>query len=165
VTAAIFGLVGVVIGAILSGAVSYGIEIRRERKDAIVGARIVSVEMQMFQVEIEAWIENRMIPEESDFRTDAWEQHKLALARNLPPPDWEMVEATYTWIHLLTTAPWPPGEIPAGKLAHFESIQSEVVGGVKSLEPLVEQMRPKVPWRIRRLRRRRIKQAQREAWS
>jgi hypothetical protein len=164
VTAAIFGLLGVAIGALLSGAVSYAIESRRERKDAIVGARIVSQEIQMFQADVESWIRNRAIPEELDLRTDAWEEHKLALARFLPPPDWEMVGATYTWIHLLTTDPWPPGAIPEAKLDFFEGIQSEVIGGVKSLEPLVEQMRPKVPWRIRQMRRRRVRQAQREAW-
>lgn len=161
---ALFGLAGVIVGALLSGLVSYIVESRREHKDAVVAARFVSEEIQMMQVDVEIWIQDRYVPETLNLRTDAWEQHNLALARTLPGPDWEMVAATYTWIHLLTTAP-RPGEILEKDLDHYEAIKSEVIGGVKTLEPLVEGMRPKVPWRIRYLRRRKVRKAQQEAWS
>jgi hypothetical protein len=163
VTEAIFGFVGVVVGALLSGAITILVDNRRERKDAIVAARLVSEEISMIQGEVESWITNRFVPEHLVLKHDAWETHKQILARSLPAPDWEMVAATYTWVHLLTTDP-RPGEIPEDSLDFFDSIKTAVSGGVISLEPLVEEMKVRVPLRIRRLRRRKVREAQRGAY-
>lgn len=162
-TEAIFGFVGVIVGALLSGATTMLIERRREGKDAIVAARLVSEEISMIQGEVESWITNRLVPERLVLKHDAWDTHKQILARSLPPPDWEMVCATYTWVHLLTTDPGP-GEISEKSIDFYESIKTEVSGGVISLEPLVEEMRIRVPRRIRRLRRQKVREAQRRAY-
>jgi len=163
-TAAIFGLLGVVIGALLSGLITLHIESRKERKEAMVAARFVHSELQMFQVDIENWIRDRYVPEDPDLQTEAWDQHSLALARGLPGGDWEMVAAGYLWVHLIRTEP-RPGDLDDEGVAFYQPILTEVIGGVKTLEPLTEGMRPWVPWRIRRLRKRRLRKMQREGWE
>lgn len=165
-TEAVFGLVGVVIGAILSGAVSLAVEARRERRDCIVAARLVSHEISMLSVEIEFWIkEKRVAIDELPLSRSIWDENRVALARALPPPDWEMVSATYTWVDLINNDPLTRKEIDDNLLGYYQSIHTEMIGGIKSLEPLVEGMRPRVPLRIRWRRRRKVLQAQKEAYS
>jgi hypothetical protein len=163
-TEAIFGLMGVVLGALLSGVISHWIEATRERKDAIVASRLVSQEISMIHGEVGSWIDSRYVPDNLVLKQESWDAYKQILARSLPSPDWDMVAATYTWVHLMTTDPHP-GHIHDDRLSLFESIRTEVKGGILSLEPLVEEMKPRVPLRIRLQRRRKVREIQRNAYS
>lgn len=164
-TEAIFGLIGVVIGAFLSGAVALAVEARRERRDCIVASRLVSDEISTLSVEVGFWIKEKAVSDDIwPLPRSSWDEHRAALARTLPAPDWEMVSATYTWVDLLNGDP-PDGKHVSEHIQYYESIHTEMVGGIKSLAPLVEGMRPRVPLRIRYLRRRKVRLAQKIAYS
>lgn len=165
-TEAIFGLVGVIIGAFLSGAVALAVDARRDRRDCIVAARLVSHEISMLSAEIEFWIKAKQISTDAlPLPRSSWDENRVALARALPAPDWEMVSATYTWVDLINGDPLTSKEMNDDLVDYYRSVHTEMTGGIKSLEPLVEGMRPRVPLRIRWQRRRKVLRAQKNAYS
>ena len=95
VTQAIFGLIGVLVGSLIT----WGIEVwrarRRDHDEARVAARLVVAELQT--------IENVRTVDEPQFRRerelalqqDAWISHRAALARELDNEEWQAVRDAY----------------------------------------------------------------------
>ncbi len=153
-TAAIFGLLGVIVGGVLNGVVAYWLERRREVREAIVGARLVRHELDLIRGDFEHFLrENRgsampRVP----IRHPAWDAHREILARVLPAPDWEMVSAGYTWIELHNGE--PPNmsddeEIGEGMQDLYADVLTEMKGSLVSLLPLTEGRRNRVGLRMR----------------
>jgi hypothetical protein len=98
VTAALFGLVGVIVGGVLNGGVAYVLERRQERANGIVAARLVSHELGMLSGHFEHLhklnLAAGLLP--VPVTTREWEVHRTVLARVLSPADWEIVHAGYT---------------------------------------------------------------------
>lgn len=96
-TAAIFGLVGVIIGGLLNGAVTAWQARRQEKADGRVAARLVHVELRdiYFLGAVAATLE---VPPDTPFPTPAWRNHQAVLARALSDKGWETVCGAYELI-------------------------------------------------------------------
>lgn len=64
VTAAIFGLLGVIVGGVLNGAVAHWSERRKDRRLGVVAARLVRYELDFIYDELTAWDDAGYVPDE-----------------------------------------------------------------------------------------------------
>lgn len=109
-TAAIFGLLGVIVGGVLSGLISWRIERSRERREARAAARLVGVELGRARGGFVSYaiLRGAKVPYERAFPQlvsvlgdDAWRQHSGVLARTLDPPAWRTVANAFGHITFL----------------------------------------------------------------
>ena len=100
-TEAIFGLVGVLIGGVLSGAVTLWIDRTRERRDAQAAVRLVRDEVgrsaDRFDLALRV---DRPVNDERS--TSMWHELRPLLARSLNEETWECVVGAYAWIEALS---------------------------------------------------------------
>jgi hypothetical protein len=107
-TAAIFGLLGVIVGGVLNGVVTWRIERARERGDARAAARLVIEELGVARggFIVYAFRRGRELEFEqphsrafdelvSQLHDDAWREHRAILARALDAPGWFAVSTAY----------------------------------------------------------------------
>jgi hypothetical protein len=99
-TAAIFGLIGVVVGGLLNGAVTALQARRADRADTRVSARLVDLELRqagLWLVIDEDTTEETSAPSmvQQRFMPYAWDKHREVLARALSDKEWETVTAAY----------------------------------------------------------------------
>jgi hypothetical protein len=93
-TAAIFGLVGVVVGAVLSGLTQWWLEARRERHRFGVARRIVGAEMHNLSTQLDQIAQVAAVPARQTQGSDrllpstAWDTHRDSLATHLNDSDW-----------------------------------------------------------------------------
>ena len=80
---AVIGLVGVLVGALIAGAWGWFSEVRRELAEAVVAARLVTNELN-------SWDLARARSQ------DAWLVHRADLARVLGADEWASVSEAYT---------------------------------------------------------------------
>jgi hypothetical protein len=80
---AVIGLVGVFVGALIAGAWGWFSEVRRELAEAVVAARLVTNELN-------SWDLARARSQ------DAWLVHRADLARVLGADEWASVSEAYT---------------------------------------------------------------------
>ena len=92
---AIFGLVGVVIGGVLTGGINYFLESRREQRAIRAAARLVKVELGVNHHELtnlrvaEKWLSDR------PFSTKEWNKHRDLLASALSVDAWDVITKAY----------------------------------------------------------------------
>jgi hypothetical protein len=87
-TIAIFGLVGVIVGAIVTGTVDLFIAWRRKKATVFLAKRLVSDELVTIWVHVDGLIASRRTPQRESpearvrfMPTSAWETHKETLAQ------------------------------------------------------------------------------------
>ena len=101
-TAAIFGLLGVIVGGVLNGVVTWRIERFRKRQEARAAARLANVELGDARSGFDAYAfrpgPETMVRLVSLLADDAWRDHRGVLARVLDPPEWLAVSAAYQQI-------------------------------------------------------------------
>jgi hypothetical protein len=99
VTAAIFGLIGVIIGGLINGAVTAWQAHRHEKMDGRVAARLVYTELRDIYVEsvLPAKL-NLKYDSSLRFPTPTWLKQQEVLARVLSDDAWEKVSTAYVWI-------------------------------------------------------------------
>ena len=103
VTAAIFGLIGVVVGGLITGGVDYFLQWRSEKAEQKRAKRLVSFEIDAIVVGLESIIERGHLPERGlteEWRGQflpavEWSQQKAALALALSDEEWMLVETFY----------------------------------------------------------------------
>jgi len=102
-TAAVFGLIGVVVGALVNGVVSGVLSRRAERSASRSAARLVLSELTRFYtlaVESGQWaVEN--LPQLRDVAPRVWQSQRDMLARSLPIEQWDAVAGAYARIDAL----------------------------------------------------------------
>jgi hypothetical protein len=102
VTAAIFGLLGVIVGGVLSGLVTWRIERFRERQQARAAARLAHVEIGNARSGFDAYAfrpgPDTMAQLVSLLADDVWREQAGVLARVLDPPECLAVSAAYQQI-------------------------------------------------------------------
>lgn len=123
-------MLGVIVGVLLNAVVSQRFARRRDRIESVVGARLVVHELELIASEFEGWLQGHPQPS-VPLPTPTWDAHRATLARALAWPEWEMVDAAYTWVELHNADPWPPDQRDR---AHFDSVMSEMRGGVVALQ-------------------------------
>ena len=153
-TAAIFGLIGVLVGGILNGVVAHWLDNRRDFRAAVISARLVRHELELVRGDFEHFFESGrgsdlpVIP----IKHPAWARYRESLARVLPAPDWEMVSAGYTWIELHNTDPplmAPEDDLSEDAKTFYADILTEMRGSLISLLPLQEGRRNRVGLKLR----------------
>lgn len=95
-TAAIFGLIGVVIGALITGGTNYALQVRAERREIRAAARLMLQELTNTGAAIRyalALNDRRML--EHAAHQDQWNRHHLLLARHLSDDEWDTVALGY----------------------------------------------------------------------
>jgi hypothetical protein len=102
VTAAIFGLLGVIVGGVLSGLVTWRIERLRERQEARAAARLAHVELGDARSGFDAYAfrpgPDTMVQLVSLLVDNVWHEQRGVLARVLDPAEWLAVSAAYAQI-------------------------------------------------------------------
>ena len=95
-TAAVFGLVGVVIGALITGGTNYVLQVRAERREIRAAARLMLQELTNTGAAIRYAIE---LDDREFLRgatsEDEWRTHHLLLARHLSDEEWDAVALGY----------------------------------------------------------------------
>ena len=101
-TAAIFGLLGVVVGGMITGGVSYFLEAWRERKELKKSRRLVAAELVTLRDQLDVLEAAESTPKiaPSEWRdeflpTRIWERESAALALGLSDADWLAVQDVY----------------------------------------------------------------------
>jgi hypothetical protein len=102
VTAAIFGLLGVIVGGLVTGGVNYIMERRRERAELRQAKRLVADELLTVATQYSIMVEDRETPKKWSpswanlLPSTSWEQHKATLARGLSDKDWADLPGFYS---------------------------------------------------------------------
>jgi hypothetical protein len=90
-TAAIFGLAGVLVGGVLSSAGEAWLDRRRQLLEGMAAARLVSTELDALRREVDWILESRVVSASPDVPVDLWGEHRAALAAVLSSADWRRV--------------------------------------------------------------------------
>jgi len=102
-TAAIFGLLGVVVGGLLTGGVDYFMARRREQAELRQSTRLVADELHSLWLVVDLILERgqllpaRLPGEDTEllFPTSSWHAHKAVLARALRQKEWIALATVY----------------------------------------------------------------------
>lgn len=103
-TAAIFGLIGVVVGGLITGGVQIWIEHLRKRGELRTAKRLVDSELHSVTLDLEKFTTDGITP--AEWRRDqllpslAWREHRAILAA-LPDADWEQLYVVYDAIEAM----------------------------------------------------------------
>jgi hypothetical protein len=93
VTQALFGFIGVIVGALLAGASQYVLLRRRERAEARVARRLVAWELE--NLDHLLYTAGRFAFDSQTFSTAAFSRYQDVLARELPDAEWLEVAEAY----------------------------------------------------------------------
>src|SRR3954454_18419474 len=100
---AIFGLVGVVVGGLLTGALSLWQQRRSDRAEARAASRLLSAELSEQHLFLDALV--RRGPEATGPNhlpaVAAWPEHRAGMARLLDDETWQAVAGAYVELGLL----------------------------------------------------------------
>ncbi|MGH8834336.1 MAG: hypothetical protein ACRDWG_04985 [Actinomycetes bacterium] len=149
-TEAIFGLIGVVIGALVTGGVTYALARRQESVDMRAGLRLVGEEYKdlLFVVNLlVAWLEevaDNPIPPSAwgpwrGVSTRQWEQHRALLAARLSPADWDLItngKLAHQVIQALQDVPSPDASLRKSGLDALKEQQQRLPGIIQRLAVL-----------------------------
>lgn len=96
---AIFGLLGVVVGAMVSGGVTLYLEWARERAAARGAARILQGDLSNTEAQIEEALDSDLRwPGQFRLRTARWYEYQPILARRLRENEWYAVESAFDFL-------------------------------------------------------------------
>jgi hypothetical protein len=95
-TAAVFGLIGVVIGALITGGTNYFLQVRAERREVRAVARLMLQDLSG-SADLIRFALDRDEPQllEDSFNEEEWKRHHLLLARHLSDDEWDAVALGY----------------------------------------------------------------------
>ncbi len=102
-TAAIFGLIGVIVGAVINGTVTALLQRRTEGSDRRSAARLVRTEIVRFwSLALEAGRQSpEHLPQLQKTAPILWESYRAVLARALTDEDWVLVARAYAHVDAL----------------------------------------------------------------
>lgn len=135
-TAAIFGLLGVVVGGLLNGYISSRAERRRDRAEGRAAARLLERELQSALAGIRAWCEKKSSADpsrEDVLRFPAWKRYHLVAARSLPAEAWDTVSDAYLLLYMLRTSSDFVGNLGADALRHLARTEAATAAAIDQL--------------------------------
>jgi hypothetical protein len=101
-TAAIFGLVGVLVGGLLATTGQYLLGVRNEYAAATVAARLIGAELNMLCALVRSGAGNQ---DPSALDTPVWGSQQAAFALVVPNGHWDAVESAYVLLAALRASP------------------------------------------------------------
>lgn len=154
-TSALFGLLGVVVGGVLTGVVSAGLDRVRDARRALVAARLVQDDLSYIQavlkVEIAEGVWKRLTPNEPALPFDAWSDGRDLLAAHLTFLEWTVASvAARQALRVVQVAPTNPKAghaITPGERANLETMLPDFQSGIDVLQPLSHGDRIPSLWR------------------
>jgi hypothetical protein len=179
-SAAAFGLIGVVIGAFVTGGVAFFLEWRRERAAVRAGLRLVGEELKDMLGEVRVMLEaGAWGPPDvrqglgTRISHEQWDRHRDVLAAHLSPDDWrEIAGARDTERTLHARFEQVKADEDPTFMIFDDFDRSSLEGGVVRLQKIVKRVAillnepPPAEWKARKprtrdevIRRRRPKQA------
>jgi hypothetical protein len=105
-TAAIFGLVGVMVGGALNAIVAAAAERRREARERRTTSRLLGRELNGALYGVREWIRVGSVGHplrEDVLRFPAWKLYHTVAARTLEPDDWDSVSDAYSLLYTVRT--------------------------------------------------------------
>src|SRR4051794_9992388 len=97
-TAAIFGLVGVLVGGLLATTGQYLLGVRNEYAAATVAARLIGAELNVLRAIVQSGARNE---DPSARDTPVWDRQQAAFALVAPNRHWDAVETAYVQLAAL----------------------------------------------------------------
>jgi hypothetical protein len=161
--AAIFGLLGVLVGALANGIVSGALDRVREGRRAVVAARLVQDDLNYLHAvlssEVGEGIWNRLTPGQSPLTFDSWPEGRDLLAEHLTFEEWAVVTVAARQAHLMMYRvplnPHKPGDfMSTPEQENLETMVPDLWNGAKILTPLSRGDRAPGMWREMLPRRR-----------
>lgn len=138
-TAAIFGLVGVVIGGLLTAGADWMVERRRERAATRAAARLVLLDLSETFAQLAVSSARKIYAfglAGGELTTEAWSQHREQLAVALTEAEWSAVSGAYQRIGFENqkAVDRALGEaIPGGALASLDQAAEPLAEAIKVL--------------------------------
>ena len=108
-TAAIFGLLGVIVGGLIAAGAEAWFRSRERKAEALVAARLVLQELGTAAISIDLLIANDVWPiplpqmREDLASTAQWEEGRAVLARTLSGDEWRIVTTAYGFLGQTST--------------------------------------------------------------
>jgi hypothetical protein len=94
-TEAVFGLVGVIVGAVLTGGIQWWMARRSEKALLRTAARLIQVELRGFQDLLDLWLSLKRIGAEWWKPPEYWPAQRGVLAAGLSRENWTTVSDAY----------------------------------------------------------------------
>ena len=140
---AIFGLVGVAVGAVLTGMVEWARESRGESQRARAAARLLRADLFLAARMLTNAQKRRAMPGFIEISVPSWREHRDLLANALDSSTWGIVALACSRAHALgevtRQAPrWAAGRLKAADLPRIEQAITEIVKAHDALGPLAE---------------------------
>lgn len=153
--AALFGLLGVVVGGVLTGVVTAGLDRVRDSRRALVAARLVQDDLSYIQavlkVEIEEGVWKRLTGDEPPLPFDAWNEGRDLLAAHLTFLEWTVASVAARQasrvVQVAPTNPKAGHAITPGERANMETMLPDLQDGIDVLQPLSHGDRVPSLWR------------------
>jgi hypothetical protein len=135
VTAAIFGLLGVIVGAVINGAVTAMLQRRNEGNERRSAARLVRSELVRYRaLALEsASLPADHLPQLQDAAPLVWQSYRVVLARALPTQQWEVVARAYAHVDALVSVLVfePDGSLAPWRSREAERLLAAMLGPVE----------------------------------
>lgn len=145
VLAAVFGLLGVLVGAVATGLVSGALDRVREARRAMVAARLVQDDLTYLHATISAEIQEaawtRLTQNSSPLPFGSWSEGRDLLASHMDFEQWNVVciaaRQAQLIVHRSPLNPHPIGTaISTGERANLETMLPDLWNGTEVLQPL-----------------------------
>lgn len=146
-TAAVFGLVGVIVGACVNGGVAFWARAQILRSERRVSARLVHAELDAIETTLSVSAEARILLEELPLPTPEWLAHKTALAAGLNRAEWVRVSGAYASITLVNSTVRGiklGDELDEEPASSFDKTAEALRDALFALKPFVEGWNPKL---------------------
>jgi hypothetical protein len=95
-SAGVYALIGVIVGALITGGITYALQVRAERRELRAVARLMLQELDGGAHLIRFAVDrhDRALLEDAPNERE-WKRHHLLLARHLPDDQWDAVALAY----------------------------------------------------------------------
>jgi hypothetical protein len=146
-TAAIFGLLGVIVGALVNGGVASIVRREARRGERRVAARLVLAELDALETTLSVSSDARVALEDFPLDTDAWHANSAVIAHTLNHSEWSRVSGAYGMLHMLNSVMRDVktgDELDDEQVHHIETIETHVMEGCFALKPFAEGWDPKL---------------------
>jgi len=133
---AIFGLVGVAVGAGLTGIVEWMRESRRDAARARAAARLLRADILLVGRVVRSGIATRELPGFLDINIPTWREHRDLLAAALDDAAWAVVSAACSRLQLLADVQeqgsrWSRGRLEDDAIPRLDKVLTDFGSGVR----------------------------------
>ena len=142
-TAAIFGLIGVLVGASINGLIQWLMARRSEQNGARTAARLVTYELREYQQLLQFALTSRRWDTGLWFSPAIWRLHQARLAGACSLSEWTPLERAYLgieivdgWHRVPPGSSAPPRVEPDPEVSGMPTILTNVEAGMRALERL-----------------------------